>query len=153
MIVEKRMDELGIELPDQAKPVASYLPCVRTGKLIFISGQGTSYNGVRKFIGRVGKERTKEEGYQAAYLCGLNLLAQLKGFIGDLDQVRKLVHLKGYVASSDDFYEQPAVVNGASDLMLKVFGNEIGQHSRCAIGTNVLPNNITVEVEMVVELR
>jgi enamine deaminase RidA (YjgF/YER057c/UK114 family) len=143
--------ELGIELPDAPNPVASYLPSVRTGNLVFISGQGTVYNGARKFIGKVGEVRTKEEGYQAAYICGLNLLAQLKRVIGDLDQVKKIVHIKGYVACSDDFYEQPAVVNGASDLMVKVFGNEIGRHSRCAIGVNVLPNNITVEVEMVVE--
>jgi enamine deaminase RidA (YjgF/YER057c/UK114 family) len=124
MLIEQRLKELGIELPDAPNPMASYLPSVRTGNLIFISGQGTVFNGVREFIGKVGKERTKEEGYQAAYICGLNLLAQLKKMVGDLDQVKKIVHIKGYVACSDDFYEQPAVINGVSDLMVTVFGNE-----------------------------
>jgi len=152
MKIEQRLVELGIKLPDAPVPVASYVPCVRTGNLIFISGQGPVYNKVRKYTGKVGKERTKEEGYQAAYICALNLLAQLKNYIGDLDKVEKIVHIKGFVASGNDFYEQPFVVNGASDLMVKLFGDEIGMHSRCAIGINVLPNDITAEVEMIVEV-
>jgi len=152
MRIEKRLKDLNIKLPKTANPVASYLPCIQTGNLVFVSGQGTAYNGVRKFIGKVNKERTKNEGYQAAYICGLNLLAQLKKFIGDLDKIKKIVHVKGFVACSDNFYEQPEVINGVSDLMIKVFGEDVGSHSRCAIGVNVLPNNITVEVEMVVEI-
>jgi len=152
MRIEKKLKDLNIELPNTANPVASYLPCIQTGNFIFISGQGTAYNGIRKFIGKVGKERTKNEGYQAAYICGLNLLAQLKKFIGDLDKIKKIVNIKGFVACSDDFYEQPKVIDGVSDLMIKVFGEDVGSHSRCAIGVNVLPNNITVEVEMVVEI-
>lgn len=152
MKIEQRIQDLHIELPHAPQPLASYYPCVQVGTLVFLSGQGTVFNGKRLYEGKVGESQTKEEGIAAARICGLNLLAQLKQYLGDLDKVKKIVQLRGYVASSHDFFDQPQVINGVSDLMVEVFGKEIGSHSRCAIGTNVLPNNITVEVEMIVSV-
>lgn len=149
---EENLSLLGIELPEAAVPGASYVPCVRTGNLIFVSGQGTIFNGKRLYVGAVGGERSLEEGYQAARICGLNLLAQLRKYLGSLDKVKKVVNLRGYVNSAPGFYRQPEVINGASDLLCQVFGTEIGAHSRTALGTSALPNNITAEVEIVVEV-
>lgn len=149
---EENLKELGIELPQAPNPVASYVPCVQTGNLVFVSGQGTIFNGERLYVGAVGRERTPEEGYQAARICALNLLSQLRAYLGSLDRVRRVVNLRGYVNSAEQFYAQPAVINGASDLICQVFGPEIGRHSRTALGVSVLPNNITAEVELVVEV-
>lgn len=149
---EAVLREKNIVLPECAVPGASYVPCVRTGNLLFVSGQGTVFNGKRLFVGRVGADRTPEEGRQAARVCGLNLLAQMRAFLGTLERVQRVVNLRGYVNSAADFFEQPSVVNGASDLMLDVFGPERGRHSRTAIGVSALPNNITVEVDAVVEI-
>lgn len=150
--VEDRLTALGLELPEAPVPVASYVPWVQTGNLLFLSGQGTMYQGERKYIGKIGSERSEEEGYQAARICGMNLLAQLKKCLGTLDRVKRIVHLKGFVASNQDFIGQPAVIDGASELMEEVFG-EAGRHSRTAIGVAVLPGNISVEVEMIVEIE
>ena len=152
MSAEERLASLGIELPDAPVPAASYVPCVRTGNLLFLSGQGTMYQGERRYLGKLGKEVSEEEGYQAARICGLNLLAQLKNYLGTLDQVKRIVHLKGFVASDPEFTKQPAVVNGASDLMEQVFG-EAGRHSRSALGMAVLPGNISVEIELIAEIK
>lgn len=152
MIVEKRLEELNIILPDEPLPVASYVSTKIIGNMVYISGQGPILNGKQMFTGKLGAECSKEEGYEAAKICGLNLIAQLKKAIGDLDKVKEIVHLKGFVASAADFYEQPAVINGASDLMIKIFG-DAGRHTRCALGTSVLPTNIPVEIELVVELK
>jgi enamine deaminase RidA (YjgF/YER057c/UK114 family) len=151
MKIENRLKELNIELPEAPAPVAAYVPCKRSGNLVFVSGQGTSVNGQETYKGKVGAELTLEEGYQAARLCGLNLLAQLKKFLGDLDCVKSIVHVKGFVASDNNFYFQPKVINGVSDLMVEVFG-EAGRHTRCALGVNVLPGNIPVEVELIAEV-
>ena len=151
MNIENRLQELGIELPEAPAPFAAYIPARRSGNLVFISGQGSSFNGRETFQGKVGAELALEEGYQAARYCGLNLLAQLKKFLGDLDCVKGIVQVKGYVASADDFYSQPLVVNGVSELMIEVFG-EAGRHTRCALGANVLPGNIPVEVELIAEV-
>ena len=151
MKIENRLKELNIELPEAPAPLAAYIPCKRSGNLVFVSGQGTSINGKETFLGKVGAEITLEEGYQAARNCGLNLLAQLKKFLGDLDNVKGIVHVKGFVASDNNFYSQPKVINGVSELMIEVFG-EAGRHTRCALGANVLPGNIPVEVELIAEV-
>ena len=151
-IAEKNLIEKNIELPTPPAAAASYVPCVRCGNLLFLSGQGTIFNGKRLYIGAVGREQSQEDAYQAARICGLNLLAQLKKYLGSLDKVKKIVNLRGYVNSAPDFFLQPAVINGASDLMISVFGVEVGSHSRTAVGVSSLPNNITVEVELVVEI-
>jgi enamine deaminase RidA (YjgF/YER057c/UK114 family) len=151
MKIEERLKELQIELPQAPLPLAAYIPCKRSGNLVFVSGQGPSLNGRDTPLGKVGIELTVEEGYQAARSCGLNLLAQLKKHLGDLDSVKSIVHIKGFVASGENFYSQPQVVNGVSDLMVEVFG-EGGRHTRCALGVNVLPGNIPVEVELIAEV-
>jgi len=152
MKVEKKLKGMGHELPLPPDSVASYVNFKHTGNLIFISGQGPNINGEQKYVGKVGGELTQEQGYEAAKLCGLNLLAQLKKCLGDLDLVKEVVHVKGFVASTEDFYNQPFVMNGASDLITEAFGQK-GKHTRCALGTNVLPGNIPVEVEMIVEIK
>lgn len=151
MKVEQKLKELGYELPIAPDPAASYVTFKKSGNLLFISGQGPDINGEQKYKGKVGSELTQEKGYEAAKACGMNLLAQLKSCLGDLDLVKEVVHVKGFVASSVDFFNQPSVINGTSDLMTEVFA-EKGKHTRCALGTNVLPGNIPVEVEMVVEI-
>ena len=110
------------------------------------------YQGKRRFLGKLGKEVSEEEGYQAARICGLNLLAQLRNYLGTLDRVERIVHLKGFVASDPEFTKQAAVINGASDLMEEIFG-EAGKHSRSALGMAVLPGNISVEVELIAEIK
>lgn len=152
MNAEERLTSLGIELPDAPVPKASYVPCVRVGNLLFLSGQGTMYQGERRYLGKLGKEVSEEEGYRAARICGLNLLAQLRNYLGTLNRVERIVHLKGFVASDPEFTKQPAVINGASDLMEQVFG-EAGRHSRSALGMAVLPGNISVEVELIAEIK
>lgn len=151
MKIENRLKELLIDLPEAPAPVAAYVPCKQSGNLVFVSGQGSAINGKDTYLGKLGEELSIEDGYQAARLCGLNLLAQLKKFLGDLDRVKNIVHVKGFVASAAGFTSQPQVVNGVSDLFADVFG-EAGRHTRCALGTNVLPGNIPVEVELIAEV-
>lgn len=151
MIAEKKLEDLGLKLPEITLPVASYVVYKQIGNLAYISGQGPIINGKQLYTGKVGKEVTREEGYQAAQACMLNILAHIKKNLGDLDRVKNIVQVKGYVASENDFYEQPFVVNGASDLVVNIFG-EKGKHTRCALSVNVLPTNIPVEVEMIIEV-
>jgi enamine deaminase RidA (YjgF/YER057c/UK114 family) len=151
--IEARLAELKIELPQAAAPVANYVPTVRAGDLLFVSGQVCQWNGERRFIGKLGREITLDQGQQAARLCGLNILAQAKKALdGDLDRIVRCVKLGGFVNSLDDFTQQPQVMNGCSDLMVEVFG-DAGRHARAAIGVNVLPGNVAVEVEAVFEIR
>ncbi len=149
--IEQRLSELKIELPKAAAPVANYIPVVIVGNLAFVSGQVTLWNGEIKYQGRLGKEFSIEEGRAAARMCGLNIIAQLKAALGDLDRVRRVVRLGVFVASADGFTDQPKVANGASDLMVEVFG-ETSRHVRTAVGVNALPLNVAVEIEAVVEL-
>jgi enamine deaminase RidA (YjgF/YER057c/UK114 family) len=150
--IEGRLKELKLELPTAAKPVANYVPVVRTGNLAFVSGQVTVQNGEFKFIGKLGREFTLEQGQQAARLCGMNILAQLKAALdGDLDRVKRCVKLVVFVNSLDDFKDQPKVANGVSDLMVEVFG-DAGRHARSAIGVNVLPLDVAVEAEAIFEV-
>lgn len=150
--VEKRLAELGFELPEAPKPAAAYVPAVRTGNLVFVSGQGTRVNGEWKYQGRVGEKNSLEDGYKAAQVVVLNALAALKQEIGDLDRVKRIVKLLGWVNSSADFNQQPYVINGASELLEKAFG-EKGKHARSAVSAHVLPFDTTVEIEMVVEVE
>lgn len=152
MTIEARLQELGFQLPTPPTPVASYVPMVLTGNLVFVSGQGPLRDGQLAYQGKVGAELSEEEGYKAAQLCALNALAVLKQGLGDLEQVTRVVKLLGWVASAPGFNRQPWVINGASDLLGKVF-EERGRHARSAVGTNELPLNIPVEVELVVEVR
>jgi enamine deaminase RidA (YjgF/YER057c/UK114 family) len=149
---EKVLAEKKIELPKAAAPVANYVPVVTAGNLAFVSGQVTVWNGEFKFIGRLGKEYSIEQGQQAARICGLNILAQVKLALGgDLDRVKRCVKLNVFVNSLADFTEQPKVANGVSDLMVEIFG-DAGKHARAAIGVNVLPLNVAVEVDALFEV-
>lgn len=151
--IEARLKELGIELPEAASPAANYIPFVVTGKLVFISGQITLLNGKIVHQGRIGDDLTVDDGYQAARLCGLNLLAQLKVAAGgDLDNVSRVVKLGGFVNSVPSFTDQPEVINGASDLMVEVFGDS-GKHARFAVSAGALPRNVSVEIDGVFELN
>lgn len=152
MSFEARLRELGIDLPDVPKPVAAYVPGVRSGNLVFTSGQIPTVRGELRFRGKVGRDLTLEEGREAARTCALNALAVIRGLAGSLDQVQRVVKLLVFVNSAPGFTEQPKVANGASELMLEVFG-EAGRHARSAVACNELPLDAAVEVEMVVELR
>jgi len=150
--IEKKLKSMGIVIPDAPKPVASYVPCVQTGKLVYTSGQGCKKDGIPVYKGKLGKDLTVEEGYEAAKISIINCLAILKGHLGSLDKIKRVVKLLGFVASVPEFVQQPYVINGASDLLIKVFG-EKGRHARSAIGTNILPSNMPVEIEMIVEIE
>ncbi|AWK86743.1 RidA family protein [Azospirillum thermophilum] len=150
--IEARLRELGIELPQAAAPVAAYVPYTISGKTLYISGQVTVWNGERKFIGKVGKEFTLEQGKEAARLCALNIIAQAREACGgDLDRVARVLRLGGFVNGGPDFHDHPQVINGASELMVEVFG-DAGKHARAAVGVSSLPGNVAVEVDAVIEL-
>ena len=151
--VDTRLSQLKLELPQVAAPVANYVPFVRSGDLLFIAGQICQWNGERRFIGKLGREVTLEQGQEAARLSALNILAVVRSALGgDLDRVLRCVRLGGFVNSADDFIQQPQVVNGASNLIVEVFG-EMGRHARTAVGVNVLPGNVAVEVDAIFEVR
>ncbi len=150
--ISDRLAELGIELPTAPAPAANYIPFVITGNLVFVAGQIPVLDGEIKFKGRLGEDMDTDEGYQAARLCGLNLIAQAEAAAGgDLDKIKRVVKLGGFVSSTADFTDQPEVVNGASDLMAEVFG-EAGKHARFAVGAPSLPRGVAVEVDGVFEL-
>ena len=151
--IDKRLAELGITLPPPGAPGGNYVPFVVVGELAFMAGQVAREAGKMKYTGKVGRDLSIEEGAAAAKLCAVNLLAQLKAACGgDLDRVERCVRLGGFVNSPPDFFEHPKVVNGASDLMVEVFG-ERGQHARTAVGVSALPMDSAVEVEAVFLLK
>ena len=151
--IDQRLAELKLELPNPASPMANYIPAVRSGNLLFLSGQICQWNGERRFTGKLGAEISLEQGREAAQLCGLNLLAQAKRALdGDLDRVVRVVRLGGFVNAVPDFADQPQVVNGASDLMVAVFGDS-GRHARTAVGVGSLPGGAAVEIDAVLEVR
>lgn len=153
MSVYQRLEELGLELPEAPKPVASYVPWVRTGSLVFISGQLPLMDGKLLCAGRVPDEVPPDKAAAAARMCALNLLAVLHAATdGQMDRVRRVVRLGVFVASAPEFFQQPAVANGASDLMVSVFGNEVGRHARAAVGSIALPLGAPVEVEGLFEV-
>lgn len=144
--IDNRLQELGIRLPAAPAPAANYVPYVVEGTLVFVSGQVPFENGKLAFQGKVGRDFSLEEGQQAARLCALGVLAQAREACGgDLDRVRRCVQLQGFVNSADDFAQQPAVINAASDLMVDVLG-DAGRHARFAVGSNVLPFDVAVEI-------
>lgn len=149
--VDARLRELGIELPQPPKPVANYVNGVQTGKLIFLAGKGPKRADGTEIRGKLGRELTIEEGYEAARITAINQLAVLKAMLGDLNKVKRIVKVLGMVNSAPDFSEQPAVINGFSDLMVDVFGDR-GRHARAAVGMAALPRNQAVEIELVVEI-
>jgi enamine deaminase RidA (YjgF/YER057c/UK114 family) len=151
--IEARLKELGIELPQASTPAANYVPYVRSGSLLFMAGQICVWNGAVKHRGKLGRDLSLEDGIAAARICALNLVAQAKAALdGDLDRIVRVIRLGGFVNSMPDFTDQPKVVNGASDLMVQVFG-DAGRHARTAVGTNVLPLDVAVEVEATFEVR
>ncbi|MBL7849236.1 MAG: RidA family protein [Cyclobacteriaceae bacterium] len=143
---EKKLSEMGLSLPAVSKPIANYVKAVRVGNLVFLAGHTSD------LAGKVGKEVTVEQGAEAARLTGLSLLASLKAEIGDLKKVKRLVKVLGMVNCTEGFTDQPKVMNGFSDLMVAVFG-ENGRHARSAVGMYALPNNKAVEIEMIVEVE
>ena len=149
--IDSRLAELNIELPEPPAPVASYVPYVVSGKLVFISGQVTMAGGGLQYVGIVGKELSLEDGKAAARLCAINVLAQLRAAAGDLDRVKRCVRLGVFVNAVPGYAQHPEVANGASDLMLEVFG-DAGRHSRASVGAGSLPRNVAVEVDAVFEL-
>jgi len=151
--IDDRLKQLGIELPQPSKPGANYVPTVRTGDLIFITGQLAQWNGERRFTGKLGRDFGVEEGRQAARLCALNLVAHLRAALdGDLDRVVRCVRIAGYVNCVPEFVAQSQVINGASDLFVEIF-QEAGRHTRMAVGVSALPYDVAVEVEAVFEVR
>ena len=149
---EKRITELGIELPEASSPVANYVNAVRTGNLLFLSGKGPNLPEGGYVSGKVGQDLTIEEGRQAARLVGISQLAVLKAELGDLNRVKRIIKVLGMVNCGPEFTEQPQVINGFSDLMVEVFGDK-GKHARSAVGMNALPSNIAVEIELIVEIE
>ena len=150
--VDARLAELGIEVPEAAAAVANYVGYVRSGNLVFVSGQVPLVGGAFKFQGKVGAEFSVEEGQEASRICAINIIAQLKAACGgDLDRVRRIVKLGGFVNSTPEFTDQPKVINGASDLMVAVFG-DAGRHSRAAVSAGALPLGVAVEVDAVAEI-
>ena len=149
---EAKLEALGITLPNPATPVANFVNAVQVGNLLFLSGNGP-LNADGNFItGKLGAELTIEEGYQAARLTGINQIAVMKSYLGDLSKVKRIVKVNGMVNATNDFTQHPKVINGYSDLMVKVFG-EKGKHARAAVGMGSLPFNIAVEIEMIVEVQ
>jgi enamine deaminase RidA (YjgF/YER057c/UK114 family) len=149
--VEARLKQVGISLPEAAKPVANYVQAVRVGNLVFLAGAGPKNPDGSFITGKVGKDLSLEQGYQAARLTGIILLSNLKAELGDLDKVKRIVKVLGMVNADPTFTQHPKVVNGFSDLMVEVFGDR-GKHARSAVGMGSLPFNIPVEIEMVVEV-
>ena len=150
---EERLKEMGIELPDAPTPSANYVPAVRTGNLLFLSGSVPAPGADGKVpVGKLGRDMSVEEGYQAARLVGINLIARLKSELGSLDRVKRVVKLLSMINAAPDFEKTPAVANGCSDLLVEVFGDK-GRHARSAVGMAALPSGVPVEIEMIVEVE
>lgn len=145
-MIEEKIKELGYSLIEATQPIASYLQCVKTGNLVFLSGV------ISERKGKLGKDLSTEEGYEESKKCVIKLLSNLKAFINNLDNVVRVVKVEGYVNSTENFSEQSKVINGASDLLIEIFG-EKGKHSRIAIGVMNLPMNASVEISMIVEIK
>jgi enamine deaminase RidA (YjgF/YER057c/UK114 family) len=152
-LIDKRLAELGIVLPTPAKPIANYVPWARTGNLVFISGQGAVRDGKIEYTGKVGDTLSIEDAIASARLTAINVIAHLRDACGgDLDRVKRIVKLLGFVNCVPTFGDQPKVINGASDLMVEVFGDK-GRHARSAVGAPALPFNLSVEVEAIAEIE
>ena len=148
---EQKLTELGINIPEAPKPLASYIPAVRSGNLIFTSGQLPLKDGKLQYIGKVGAEISEEAAMKAAEICAINCLSAAKTLINSIDQIKQVIKVTVFVASASGFNAQPKIANGASDLMVKIFG-DLGKHSRSAVGVAELPLNSPVEIEMIFEV-
>lgn len=151
MKVEKRIAALGIDLPEQSKPGAMYLPVKQIGNALFVAGQVAFKDGELMYRGKVGRDLTLEEAQESARLCIVNMLAAIKAYTGDLDRVKNVVKVQAFISSANDFDQQHIVINAASQLLYDVFG-EAGRHSRTAVGTSQLPMNASVEIEAIFEI-
>lgn len=151
-VIEAKLEQLGIVLEKVPKPIATYVPAKTVGKLVYTSGNDCRLGGVLKYTGKVGRELTVEQGYDAARQVMVNLISVLKEHLGDLDKVKQVVKMLAFVNSADGFVEQPFVINGASDLLVEVFGDK-GRHARSAISANELPFDTPVEIELIVEIE
>lgn len=150
--IDARLKELGITIPDGVAPAGNYVPAVRSGNLVFVAGQIPLEGGKPQFIGKLGREFKVEDGQKAARLCAINIVSQLRAALGgDLDKVKQIVRVGGFVNAVPDFTDQPQVVNGASDLLVQIFG-DAGKHARAAVGVSSLPRGVAVEVEAVAEV-
>lgn len=152
MKIEEKIKELGIELPDAAAPAAMYVPVKKTGNLLFVSGQIPVLKGEMQFSGKAGSEKSLEDAQTSARLCAINIIAQAKAFLGDLDKVKSIVKITVFVASETGFDKQHLVANGASQVLFDVFG-EAGRHTRSAVAVNQLPLNALTEVEAIIEIE
>lgn len=149
---DKKLKELGIELYTPSKPLGNYVKAVRTGNLLYLAGHGPTKADGSNITGKVGKDLTTEQGYDAAKQVGVAMLSTLKAELGDLNKVKRVVKVLGMVNCTENFVDQPKVMNGFSDLMVAVFGDK-GKHARSAVGMYALPSNISVEVEIIVEIE
>ena len=152
IIPEEQLEKMGLKLPPVSKPIANYVKYVRTGNLIFLAGHGPTKADGTNITGKVGKDLTVEQGYEAAKITALSLIATLKDAVGDLRKVKRIVKVNGYVNCLPDFTDHPKVINGCSDLFVLIFGDK-GKHARAAMGMVALPSNIAVEIEIVVEVE
>lgn len=149
---EEKLKEIGIEIPEAPKPVAAYIPAVLDGKLIYTAGQLPFVSGELKYTGKLGKSISDEDAQKAAEICAINCLSVVKSVIGDINKIEKIIKLNVYVNSSDEFTSQPKIANGASELMVKIFG-DAGKHARSAVGVSQLPLNAPVEIDMIIKVR
>lgn len=150
--IEKRLAEKGIVLPEDAKPIANYVSVVQTGNLLFLAGKGPQKMDGSYITGKVGKDLSLEEGYEAAKLTAIRQLAAIKAAVGNLNKVKRIVKVLGMVNCNPDFTDHPKVINGFSDLMVEIFSDK-GKHARSSVGMSSLPNNMAVEIELIVELE
>lgn len=152
MEIEEKLKDKGIEIPKPPEPVAEYVPAKKAGNLIFCSGQDPLKNGEFVYKGRLGESLEVNEGYEAARICAINCLAEVKTVVDSLDEIEEIVKVRGFVNSAPDFSKQPEVVDGASELLVEIFGED-GEHARSALGTSVLPRNIPIELEIIVKIK
>jgi enamine deaminase RidA (YjgF/YER057c/UK114 family) len=150
-MIEEKIEQMGITIPEAAKPLAAYIPALKVGNLIMTSGQVPIAVGVIQYHGKVGKDLTEEDGKEAAKLCAINCLSAVKSLTGSLDKIKRIIKLTVFVNSAEGFTAQPKVANGASEFIVEIFG-EAGKHVRSAVGVSELPLNSAVEIEMIVEV-
>ena len=151
--IAARLAELGLELPDATAPVANFVGCVQSGLTLFVSGQISSWNGELRYVGKVGRDISVTDAKAAARLCALNLIAQVQASLGDLERVRRVCMLQVFVNAASEFRDHPLVANGASDLLVEVFGAAAGKHARFAVGAGSLPFNVAVEAAAILEIE
>tara|TARA_B100000575_G_C22967362_1_gene558590 strand:+ start:58 stop:516 length:459 start_codon:yes stop_codon:yes gene_type:complete len=150
---EENIKQLGVEIPDMPNPLANYVPYRISDNIVYVSGQGPVINGKIKYIGKVGEDITVDDGIKAAELCCINIIAALKKSINDdWNRLDSFLKLGGFVNCNNNFYDQPKIINGASDLLVSIFGDQ-GRHARFAVGSNALPMNISVEIDAIIKIK